>query len=154
MDSFSDLFKKENMGQVILGVLFILYLIMGYKMPSSISEMIDTVYGKIGVAVVFLLLFSYANPILGVLGFIVAFELIRRSSITTGSYAVDHYLPTEAKKDANITAMNQFPYTLEQEVVKKMAPIRESRESSVEPTFSPVLDDTYDAAPINYTGVI
>ena len=148
MDSFSDLFKKENMGQVILGVLFILYLIMGYKMPSSISEMIDTVYGKIGVAVVFLLLFSYANPILGVLGFIVAFELIRRSSITTGSYAVDHYLPTEAKKDANITAMNQFPYTLEQEVVKKMAPIVHTSAGMSKPSYKPLLENDHDASPV------
>ena len=31
MDSFSDLFKKENMGQVILCILFIIYLIMGYR---------------------------------------------------------------------------------------------------------------------------
>uniref|UniRef100_A0A6C0B012 Uncharacterized protein n=1 Tax=viral metagenome TaxID=1070528 RepID=A0A6C0B012_9ZZZZ len=154
MDSFSDLFKKENIGQVVLGILFIIYLIMGYKMPASVSEMIDTVYGKITIAVVFLLLFSYANPILGVLGFIVAFELIRRSTVTTGSYAMEHYLPTEAKKDANINAMNQFPYTLEQEVVKKMAPVRETGQSNSEPTFSPILDDTYDAAPINYTGVV
>jgi len=154
MDSFSDLFKKENMGQVILGILFVVYLIMDYKMPSFISEVIDTIYGKITVAVVFLLLFSYANPILGVLGFIVAFELIRRSTVTTGSYAIDQYLPTEAKKDANINAMNQFPYTLEQEVVKKMAPVRDTGMSNSEPTFDPVLDDTYDAAPINYTGVV
>jgi hypothetical protein len=154
MDSFSDLLKGGNMGQVILGILFVVYLIMDYKMPSFISEVIDTIYGKITVAVVFLLLFSYANPILGVLGFIVAFELIRRSTVTTGSYAMDQYLPTEAKKDANINAMNQFPYTLEQEVVKKMAPVRDTGMSNSEPTFAPVLDDTYDAAPINYTGVV
>ena len=50
--------------------------------------------------------------------------------------------------------MNQFPYTLEQEVVKKMAPIRDTGYTNSESTFSPILDDTYDAAPINYTGVI
>ena len=47
MDSFSDLFKKENQGQVILCVLFIVYLIMGYKTPSSLATLIDNIYGKI-----------------------------------------------------------------------------------------------------------
>ena len=154
MDSFSDLFKKENMGQVVLCILFIIYLIMGYKMPDSVAGLVDTIYGKVLVAVIALVLFSFANPILGVLGFLVAFELIRRSSMATGTYALDHYVPTEVKKETQLNAMNQFPYTLEQEVVKKMAPIRETGESSTQSSFHPVLDDTYDAAPINYTGVI
>ena len=153
MDSFSDLFKKENMGQVVLCILFIVYLIMGYKTPDSIAGFIDTIYGKITVVVVALVLFSYANPILGVLGFIVAFDLIRKSSMTTGTFALDNYVPTEEKKESNLNAMNQFPYTLEQEVVKKMAPAKESIDYSPS-SFSPVLDDTYDAAPIDYNGVV
>ena len=94
MDSFSDLFKKENMGQVVLCILFIIYLIMGYKMPDSVAGVFDTIYGKVIISVIALVLFSFANPILGVLGFLVAFELIRRSSMTTGTYALDHYVPT------------------------------------------------------------
>jgi hypothetical protein len=153
MDSFSDLFKKENVGQVVLSILFIVYLIMGYKTPDSIAGLVDTIYGKIIVVVVALVLFSYANPILGVLGFIVAFDLIRRSSMSTGTFALDHYVPTEVKKESELNAMNQFPYTLEQEVVKKMAPIK--HEMVLSPSsFSPVLDDTYDAAPIDYNGVV
>ena len=123
-------------------------------MPDSVAGVVDTIYGKVIVAVIALVLFSFANPILGVLGFLVAFELIRRSSMTTGTYALDHYVPTEVKKETQLNAMNQFPYTLEQEVVKKMAPIRDNSDSSTQPSFHPVLDDTYDAAPINYTGVI
>ena len=147
-------FNKENMGQVLLGILFILYLMMGYKLPSFLSEAIDTLYGKITVVVIFLLLFSFVNPVLGVLGFIVAYELIRRSSVSTGTYGLTHYVPTEQKKSEQINAMNQFPYTLEQEVVKKMAPSRDMTEPKTDFTFLPVLDDTYDAAPINYTGVV
>ena len=153
MDSFSDLFKKENSGQVVLAILFIVYLISGYKTPDSVANVIDTIYGKIIVVVVALILFSYTNPILGVLGFIVAFDLIRKSSMSTGTYALDHYVPTEVKKETNLNAMNQFPYTLEQEVVKKMAPMKVPTDSAPS-SFSPVLDDTHDAAPIDYTGVI
>ena len=153
MDSFSDLFKKENSGQVVLAILFIVYLISGYKTPDSVAGVIDTIYGKIGVVVVALILFSYANPILGVLGFIVAFDLIRKSSMSTGTYALDHYVPTEVKKESNLNAMNQFPYTLEQEVVKKMAPMKVPTDATPS-SFSPVLDDTYDAAPVDYMGVV
>ena len=153
MDSFSDLFKKENSGQVVLAILFIVYLISGYKTPDSVANVIDTIYGKIVVVVVALILFSYANPILGVLGFIVAFDLIRKSSMSTGTFALDHYVPTEVKKESNLNAMNQFPYTLEQEVVKKMAPMKVPGDATPS-SFSPVLDDTYDAAPIDYMGVV
>ncbi|NDA89711.1 MAG: hypothetical protein EBY20_02200 [Alphaproteobacteria bacterium] len=153
MDSFSDLFKKENSGQVVLAILFIVYLISGYKTPDSVANIVDTIYGKIVVVVVALILFSYANPILGVLGFIVAFDLIRKSSMSTGTYALDHYVPTEVKKESNLNAMNQFPYTLEQEVVKKMAPMKVPDDATPS-SFSPVLDDTYDAAPIDYMGVV
>jgi len=153
MDSFSDLFKKENSGQVVLAILFIVYLISGYKTPDSVANIVDTIYGKIVVVVVALILFSYANPILGVLGFIVAFDLIRKSSMSTGTFALDHYVPTEVKKESNLNAMNQFPYTLEQEVVKKMAPMKVPTDATPS-SFSPVLDDTYDAAPIDYMGVV
>ena len=34
MDAFKDLLKKEKMGQVLLSILFLIYLIMGYKTPD------------------------------------------------------------------------------------------------------------------------
>ena len=99
-------------------------------------------------------LFSYTNPVLGVLGFYVAFDLIKRSSESTGTYALQKYVPTEEKKSCNLTLYNQFPYTLEQEVVSKMAPINDYDENATVPPFSPILDDLHEAAPIGYTGVI
>jgi hypothetical protein len=155
MNSFSSLFQRENLGQLILSVLFIIYLILGSKVPTSVAGLIDTVYGKVVVIVIALILFVNSNPVLGILGFIVAYELIRHSSAATGSSALAKYLPTEEKKATAMTAYNQFPYTLEQEMVKKMAPMKPVPESSKgEYTFNPVLDDSHDAAPINYNGVI
>tara|TARA_B110000093_G_scaffold92026_2_gene99474 strand:- start:2553 stop:3014 length:462 start_codon:yes stop_codon:yes gene_type:complete len=153
MNPFSELTKKESTSQLVLTIVFLIYLIMGYKMPDMIAEMIDNVYGKIIVALIAILVFSYSNPIVGVLGCIVAFELIRRSSISTGSDALQKYVPSEKDKKNNLTAMNQFPYTLEQEVVSKMAPPKVSPGGS-QGSFSPVLDDLYDAAPIDYKGVV
>ena len=149
MDSFDKLFKKEHVGQNVLAILFIVYLIMGYKTPEPVAGMIDTTIGKIVVVLVAMLLFAYANPILGVLGLFVAFDLIRRSSLSTGTYALAKYMPTEAKKYTELTQYKQFPYTLEEEMVKKMAPIVRSGSTLSKPSYKPLLDNLYDASPIN-----
>ena len=154
MDYFSELFKKDNMGQVILVILFLIYIIMGYKTPDSLASMVDTMIGKLVVIGFALALLFCCNPILGVLGLLVAFLLIQRCSIANGSAALNAYYPTEEKKYSNLTAMNQFPYTLEQEVVSKMAPINNTMNPNAVSNFMPVLDNIHDAAPVGYKGVV
>jgi len=152
-----DLFKKQKIGtgEVILAVLFIIYLIAGYKTPDSLAKLIDNPIGKIFILFIVLLLFIGFNPLLGVLGIFVAFHLISQSSVATGSFALQSYVPTEKRKYTALTQYNQFPYTLEQEVVRKMAPIPTGgKVSPNESNFSPVLDNLHDAAPIGYKGVI
>jgi hypothetical protein len=89
------------------------------------------------------------NPILAILALFVAFDLMRRSSVSTGIDALKRYAPTEEKKSSQFSAFNQFPYTLEQEVVKKMAPIVQSGSSMTKASYKPLLDNLYDASPIN-----
>jgi len=149
MDSLTNLFKKEKMIQLILVILFIVYLIMGYKTPEPIANMIDTLLGKTVIVIIVISLFAYTNPILAVLGLFVAYDLIRRSSLTTGSDALQRYAPSEEKKSSQFTAYNQFPYTLEQEMVKKMAPIIKTNSSYTPSSYKPVLDDLHDAARVN-----
>ena len=120
---------------------------MGYKTPDSVANMIDSTVGKIVVAMFALLLFAYSNPILGVLGIVVAYQLVRGASIKTGMAALEEYYPTEEKKWSPFTPAHQFPYTLEQEMVKKMAP-QKFNTNYVKATYKPTLDDTYDAASV------
>jgi len=148
MDSFSSLFKKEHMGELVLIILFIIYLIMGYKTPEPIANIVDTLVGKIVIFIVVIYLFLNANPILAVLALFVAFDLIRRSSAATGISALKKYAPSEEKKTSQFTAFNQFPYTLEQEVVKKMAPIMQSGSTLTAPSYKPLLENLYDASPL------
>ena len=148
MDSFSSLLKKEHMGELILVILFIIYLILGLKTPEPIASLVDSLVGKIVIFIVVIYLFVNCNPILAVLALFVAFDLIRRSSLSTGLGALQKYAPTEEKKMSQFTAFNQFPYTLEQEVVKKMAPIVQSGSSLTKPSYKPILENLYDAAPL------
>jgi hypothetical protein len=138
-----SLLKKQNTGQLILVVLFIIYLIMGYKTPGPLADVVDTIYGKVIVVVLALILLIKCHPVLGVLALFVAFELIRRSR----SDAVNQYIPSEGQKNGQFTAFNQFPYTLEQEMVSRMT-TRDSQKVSLQPaTFKPLLEHGFDAAP-------
>ena len=148
MDYFDTLFDKKNMPQLVLSLVFVAYLVMGYQMPANVASMIDSALGKIIVVIVAIMLFAYSNPILGVLSLLVAYQLIRGSSVRTGMAGLEEFYPTEAKKWSPFTPTNQFPYTLEQEVVKNMTTQKFNTEY-VKAPFRPTLDDTHDASPLN-----
>jgi hypothetical protein len=149
MDSFTELLKKEHMGEFILVILMIIYLVLGFRTPDMIANLIDNIIGKVVIILVVIYLFMHANPILAVVAALVAFDLMRRSSETTGLGALQAYAPSEQKKMSQFTAFNQFPYTLEQEVVSKMAPIVRSGSSLSSASYKPLLDNLHDASPLN-----
>jgi hypothetical protein len=149
MDSFTELLNKKHMGELILVILMIIYLVMGLKTPDFIANMVDNTIGKLVIISVVIYLFMNSNPILAVVAALVAFDLMRRSSNATGLGALAAYAPSEKKKMSQFTAFNQFPYTLEQEVVAKMAPIVHSGSSITPPSFKPLLDNLHDASPLN-----
>ena len=148
MDYFSTLFDKKNMPQLVLSVLFVIYLVMGYKMPDGVAGLIDSTVGKIVIGLIALMLFAYSNPILGVLALLVAYQMIRSASIKTVIAGLEEYYPTEQKKWSPFTPAHQFPYTLEQEVVKNMTTQKFNTEY-VKAPFRPTLVDTHDASPIS-----
>jgi hypothetical protein len=137
------------MGELVLVVLFIIYLIMGLKTPEPVAGIVDTLVGKIVIFIMIIYLFMHANPILAVLALFVGFDLIRRSSMATGIDALQKFAPSEEKKSSQFTAFNQFPYTLEQEVVAKMAPVMKTGSSLSQASYKPLLDNLYDASPLN-----
>jgi hypothetical protein len=142
------LLKKTQSSHVILGIIFIIYLITGYPIPETIATMIDTIYGKIIVYVIALTLLLSVNPVLGVLGLFVAFDLVRRSEMTTGSTALLKFGSSEKQKMGDLTAFNQFPYTLEQEMVK-LRTINKYPPFESPPSYKPMLLATSDASPVS-----
>lgn len=151
MDFFKELFERKNMGQLVLVILFVIYLLMGNETPESIANLVDTISGKIIVMVFALLLFAYANPILGVLGLLVAYNLLKNASINSTlmiTQSLNSYYPSEEKVWSPFTPTNQFPYTLEQEVVKDMAS-QKFNTVYEETSFKPILVNTHDAANAN-----
>ena len=108
MDSFTELFKKQHMGELILVILMIIYLVLGFKTPDVIANLVDNIIGKVVIVLVVIYLFMHSNPILAVVAALVAFDLMRRSSETTGLGALQAYAPSEQKKMSQFTAFNQF----------------------------------------------
>jgi hypothetical protein len=148
MESFSSLFKKEHNAELVLAILFIVYLILGLKTPEPIANMVDSLIGKVAIIVIVIFLFMHANPFLAVLGLFVAFDLIRRSSMSTGIDALQRFAPSEDKKLTQFSAYNQFPYTLEQEMVTKMTPMVNSGISITPSSYKPMLDNLHNASTI------
>ena len=65
---------------------------------------------------------------------------------------INNYLPSEQAKAAEFSKYNDFPVTLEEEVVSQMAPIIKY-DDAPNMNYSPVLDGLHDAAPLDYDGV-
>jgi hypothetical protein len=144
----NELFKKQNRNELILTVLFAIYLVAGFRLPEPVANLVDTLAGKIIIMAGVVYAFMKTGPILAALSLFVAFDLIRRSSSVTGLDALRKYAPSEENKNGQLTAFNQFPYTLEQEVVRKMAPIVHSGSPLTNASYVPALDTLHDASPL------
>ncbi len=133
----------KNNHYLVLTILLSVFIVFDIHVPQALADMIDNPIGKISVAALSLCLLSM-NTLLGVIGLVAAYVLIQRSSDTTGTRAEKDYLPSEAKKKSVLNAMNQFPLTVEEEVIAKMLPMNNQADYS-EPEFKPVLGDTHNA---------
>ncbi len=145
--------KVEKREHMILIVLLIIYILLDVQMPMFMAKSVDTIYGKIVLYLLALTIFLNVNNVVGVLAFIAAYIMIDRASKQSGTFAVRNYLPSEEKKVLDFSKFNEYPYTLEEEEVARMAPIV-LNETSTGSNYKPVLDALHDAAPTDYEGVI
>ena len=146
-------FNKENNGEFILAILFVIYLIMGYNVPQPIAIAVNSIIGKILLFMVVVYMFMNHNSVLAILGLFVAFDLIRRSDMNVINVnsieSLKKFAPSEESKYSQFTAFNQFPYTLEQEVIKKMVPVMNPGNSITKASYKPLLDNLHDAVAVN-----
>ena len=56
----------ENLTQkeLLLAVVLIVYLVIGFKTPESIANLVDTIVGKVVIMLMVVYLFVHHNPIL------------------------------------------------------------------------------------------
>ena len=145
MDKLKNLLLKENRYQLVLVVLFIIYILLDIKTPENLAYYFDNMYGQLFLILGALALFLNSHPVVGVLGFFVAYEIIRRSSVSTGSYAMEQYMPTEEKKTAEMQQMNTYTKTVEEEVIDNMIPLVGPSDNTTA-SYKPVLDDGIESS--------
>ena len=142
---YMDLFRKMKKNDLLLVALFAVYLITNMHLPEGLNELIDNCIGNIVIILGALILFLNSNSVVGILGFLVAYELIRRASTSTGTDAIVKYIDTEEKK-ANKMRSYQPPLpdvTLEEEVIDNMV---EFTDSDLPPSnVKPVLEQSHNA---------
>ena len=145
MKSVKNLLKPKKRNELYLLIVLVIYILMKVPTPERLAQLIDNVYGNAIVSVIAIALFVNTHPVVGVASLIAAYELIKRSSIKTGSHAVRNQLPSEHKKLSDFKKYNDFPVTLEEEVVSKMAPLVK-HSPAPNANYKPILSDTHDAA--------
>ena len=143
----SDLLKvmKKDTHHYVLAVLLIIFIVSDVRIPGVVGELVDTALGKIVVVMVALSLFG-AHPVVGAIGLVAAYQLIMRSQ---GLQVASLYIPSEIKKSRVLTAMNQFPVTVEEEVISKQIPYVFKRNAQGNTPYKGVQDRLHGAAKIN-----
>lgn len=127
----------------VLSVLLVVFIICDCKLPKGLAGLVDSLVGRVVVVAAALSLFMH-DHVVGALAIVAAYSLIHRSEKSTGRYGLRKFLPSEAKKDRQLSAFNQFPVTVEEEVVRKMIPYApEGRMSNA--SYKPVQDKLHDA---------
>jgi len=142
----ADLFKimKKDTHHYVLAALLIIFIVSDVRVPAVVGELVDTIVGKIVVVMLALSLFA-AHPVVGAIGLVAAYQLILRSQ---GLQAVSLYIPSEIKKSQTLSAMNQFPVTVEEEVISKQIPYVFKRHAQGNTPYKGVQDRLHGAAKI------
>lgn len=146
--------KAKNYGEIVLGFLFVIYLILGMDTPEPMNYVSGSLPGIIILILFVCYLFLNYNTIIAILALLVVFDMIRKnynfgSTIGSSQFNVEYMVPTTSKSNNQFTAFNQFPYTLEQEVIKQMVPQYNSGNSISKPSYKPMVEDIRDAESVS-----
>ena len=136
-----ELVHEKNHHQLALAVIFLIYIFVhNIKMPHVVAEGVSSMIGTAIVVLVTLGLLVTSNPIVGILGIVVAYLLIERSNQQMkNKTSVGTVMKKEMEKmDKFFNVENQFPKTLEEEVVEKRT-MHKSKPDLVAPSYKPVL---------------
>ena len=129
----------SNPSYLVLSLLMVIFIVMEVTPPSNICMLVDTIVGKAVVIMVALGLFSL-DTLMGIVGIVAAYIFIMRCS---KKEEVRTFSPSEIKKSKHLSSMNQFPMTVEEEVIDKMLP--RTNPDLQSPDYKPTLNNLHNA---------
>ena len=83
--------NTKSLCELVLSILFVIFVVMDYKLPSEFAEFTSSVIGKMVLLAIIVYLFRNCNPILATLSVVVAFKVMNQGVISK-------YTPNENKK--------------------------------------------------------
>ena len=123
---------------VTLGVLSI-FIVTPLYPPIPLADLLDTPLGKGGILLISLVLLSNVKPVIGIVGLYAAFLLVYRSSshiLPKNNFAI----PETRKEFDKMASHNQFPVSLEEEVIQKRVPTYNQSIHTVGESYKPIYD--------------
>ena len=143
MEKLLKLLKKQRVEYTLVALL-VLFVVLDVNIPTVVGNLVDTLVGRVVVITAALSLFM-VHPVLGSVAIVAAYMLVHRAEKKTGNYQVRRFVPSEYTKNTHLTAFNQFPVTLEEEMVHKMIPyVNEGHNTPA--SYNPTQDKVHDAA--------
>jgi len=136
---------NKNLNTYVLAGLLSIFIVFDIQIPDIVANLVDNLIGKIVIIIVSLSLLNI-NPILGSLGIIAAYFLIKRSE-RNNSIMVNKFVPSEEKKSVEIQKYNIDPISLEETIVKKQIPFSKNRKV-LSSGAKPIHDSIHNAAEV------
>jgi len=141
---FKQLKDVEYHHYVLTAVLAV-FVVFPIAIPDILAEMINNTAGKIIIIIIALNMFLL-HPMVGALGLLAAYELIKRASVAKPvTHSDNRFYVSWEKKTAPINIYNQFPVTVEEEVIANQIPYVYNKTLN-ESTYKPIQDNLQGAA--------
>jgi len=135
--------KEHN---YVLAALLAIFVIFPVSLPHVVAEIVNTIIGKVIIIILSLNLFL-AHPMVGAMGLLAAYELVKRAELTQVSQPTNRFIPSETRKSSNMSKYNQFPVTVEEMVIAKQIPyVFKLNKSGNNAGYKPVQDSVQGAA--------
>ena len=136
--------KFNDKRHYVLAAVLALFIIMDIQVPNQVANLVDTIVGKIVVIMVGLSL-MVINPLVGVLGVIAAYELVRRSSASGDLFTdISVLIPNEEDKHNEMQVYQNNKITVEEEVIANMLP-RTATDALDNPSYKPIQNKLHAA---------
>ena len=127
MKSFNTWFKKMSWLQIVIMAILLVFIFVDTPIPREVLTFLGSPVGIILLIALVFMSFVTLGPLIGVFMILVVYELLRRTGMVTNNKNVlDKMLNAPSKSyddNQSLSAMNQFPITLEEEVIHNMIPL-------------------------------
>lgn len=143
MDNLFKMLKRERTEYLLIALL-VVFILFEVQIPRVVGTILNSILGRIVILIIVVDLL-FRHPVLGAMALIAAYILHHRSEKSTGEYQARRFVPSDYTRNTNLTVYNQFPVTLEEEMIHKMVPLVNSG-STAPPSFTPTQDKLHQAA--------